>query len=165
LINQVQSLLSGFSDNFMNRLGGVIDNKVLKEHPEKQEEFDEEITRFVNEQNPSYPDLADHIVGQYKKFASRNIDERQDWFQEKNVIIEEQRRGMMHNMNLPRRPPRQPKRRKAPKRRKRKEKKRENGKASLLENIRMKISQCPPKKHERSAGKLKKDSQDTTCPI
>jgi hypothetical protein len=35
-----------------------IDYKVLKEHPKKQEAFDEEITRFVIEQNPSYPDLA-----------------------------------------------------------------------------------------------------------
>jgi hypothetical protein len=52
----------------------------LKEQLEKQEAFDEAITRFVIEQNPSCPDLAEHIVEQYKKVASRNIDERQDWF-------------------------------------------------------------------------------------
>jgi hypothetical protein len=55
----------------------------LKEHPQKQEASDEAITRFVIEQNPFYPDLAEHIiVEQYKKVASRNIDARQEWFQE-----------------------------------------------------------------------------------
>jgi hypothetical protein len=53
--------------------------KVLKEYPEKQEACDEAITRFVIEQNPSYPDLAEHIVEDYKKVAIRNIAERQDW--------------------------------------------------------------------------------------
>jgi hypothetical protein len=46
-------------------------------------------------------------------------------------------------------------------RRERRGKQRGNGKASLLENTRMKISQWPQKKHGRCAGKLKKDSQDT----
>jgi hypothetical protein len=55
-----------------------IEYKVLKEHPERQEAFDEENTRFVIEQNPSYPALAEHIVELYKKIASRSIDERQD---------------------------------------------------------------------------------------
>jgi hypothetical protein len=64
-----------------------IDYKVLKEHPEKKEAFDEVITRFVIEQNPSYPDLAEHIVEQYKKVESRNIDERQDWFQENKTTL------------------------------------------------------------------------------
>jgi hypothetical protein len=61
-----------------------MDYKVLKEHPEKEEAYDEAITRFVIEQNPSYPYLVEHnIVEQYMKVASKNIDERQDWFQEK----------------------------------------------------------------------------------
>jgi hypothetical protein len=64
-----------------------IDYKVLKEHPEKQEAFDEAMTRFVIKQNPTYPDLAEHIVEQYKKIASRNIDERQDWFQENKTSL------------------------------------------------------------------------------
>jgi hypothetical protein len=59
-----------------------IDHKVLKEHAEKEEAFDEAITIFVIEQNESYQDLAEHIVEQYKKVASRNIDERQEWFHE-----------------------------------------------------------------------------------
>jgi ribosomal protein S17 len=41
------------------------DYNFLKEHPEKQEAFDEAITRFVIEQKSSYPDLAEHIVKQY----------------------------------------------------------------------------------------------------
>jgi hypothetical protein len=53
-----------------------IDYKVLKEHPKKQEAFDKAITRFVIEQHASYPILAEHIVEQYRKVASRNIDER-----------------------------------------------------------------------------------------
>jgi hypothetical protein len=64
-----------------------IDYKVLKEHREKQEALDETITRFVIEHNPSYSDLAEHIVEQYKKVASRNIDERQDWFQENKTSL------------------------------------------------------------------------------
>jgi hypothetical protein len=58
-----------------------IDYTVLKEHPEKQEAFDGGITIFVIEHNPSYPDLAEHIVEQYNKVTSRDIDERKDWFQ------------------------------------------------------------------------------------
>jgi hypothetical protein len=50
-------------------------------HPEKQESFDEAVTRFVIEHNPSYSDLAEHIVEQYKKVASRTFDERQECFQ------------------------------------------------------------------------------------
>jgi hypothetical protein len=68
-----------------------IDYKVLKEHPNKQEAFDEAIPRFVIEHNLSYPDVAEHIVQQYKKVASRNIDERQDLFQEKKISIEAHR--------------------------------------------------------------------------
>jgi hypothetical protein len=65
-----------------------IDYKVLKEHPEKQEACDEAITRFIIEKNPSYPDLAEHIiVEQYKKVATRNIDERQYWFQENKTAL------------------------------------------------------------------------------
>jgi hypothetical protein len=41
-----------------------VDYKVSKEHSEKQEAFDEAITRFVNGQNPFYPDIAEHIVEQ-----------------------------------------------------------------------------------------------------
>jgi hypothetical protein len=64
-----------------------IDYKVLKEHPKKQEAFDEAITIFAIEQNPSYPDLAEHIVEQYNKVARRNIDEIQDWFQENKTSL------------------------------------------------------------------------------
>jgi hypothetical protein len=59
----------------------------LKEYPEKQEACDEALTIFVIEQYPSYPYLAEHIVEQYKKVASRNIDERQDWFQGKKTSL------------------------------------------------------------------------------
>jgi hypothetical protein len=64
-----------------------INYKVLKENPEKKEAFDEAITRFVIEQNPSYPYLAEHIVEQYKKITIRNIDEIQDWFQENKTSL------------------------------------------------------------------------------
>jgi hypothetical protein len=64
-----------------------IDYKVLEEHPKKQEAFDEAITRFAIQQNPSYLDLAEHIVEQYKKVTSRNMYERQDWFQENKTVL------------------------------------------------------------------------------
>jgi hypothetical protein len=64
-----------------------IDYKLLNERPEKQEACNEEITRFVIEQNKFHPDLAELIVELYKKIASRSIDERQDWFQENQTSL------------------------------------------------------------------------------
>jgi hypothetical protein len=47
--------------NMMKIKRTKIDYKVLKQHREKQEAFDEAITRFAIKQNLAYSDLAEHI--------------------------------------------------------------------------------------------------------
>jgi hypothetical protein len=73
--------------NFTKNKNTKIDYKFLKAHPEKQEAFDKEITRFVIEHNPTYPALAEHIFELYTRITSRSIDERQDWFQEEQTSL------------------------------------------------------------------------------
>jgi hypothetical protein len=137
-----------------------INDKVLKEHPHKKEALDEAITRFVIEQNPSYQDLAEHIVEQYRKVASRNIDGRQEWFQEnKTSLLKhiEERNDAQYELSkkTTKENRKNCKAEGKPWTEKRKEK--WDGKKSLQEDARMKISQWHPQKHGRCVEKLKKD--------
>jgi hypothetical protein len=141
-----------------------INYKVLKEHPKKQEAFDEAVTIFVIEQNPSYPDLAERVVEQYKKVARRNIDERQDRFQEnKTSLLKHVKERNDAQCELAKKTTKDNQeklqgRRKVLKREKRKAKQRGDGKTSLQEEARIKISQWHPNKHGGCVDKCKKNA-------